>query len=417
MRSEKPYQLVLSRRAWAALRRLLLDRDAFGQGFIRWNLGGSRTCELLVDRIETTDRLPIGPEQDPFADWLIVVVAHDDQAFCARRWLRQIQPRKSQVAAVLVLSAEHRDQWDAAVTDQGQVSAVDGVRVVGPRMLNLTHSTASEPPKSVQDRFSRTIGALQEDVWRRLYDTHVTLVGSGRNGSQMAWQLAGVGVHHLTLIDEDVLEPPNLDSMLGLSAEDVGQSKVKALARRLIDFNPDMTIRCLTQPVNEALLDRLRHRSDLIVSCVDNDAARLAASWLSRETLTPHLDLGSSVQRASDGSAHMTGDVRLLLPHEGCVNCCGGVDDLESGLYALAAPHGSLHRGEPVIWSRQRAGSLATINALTVASAVQFWLDFLGGSVSGSYWHRLRWEPQAGLQVDSAAVSAAENCHFCSATQ
>ena len=162
---------------------------------------------------------------------------------------------------------------------------------------------------------------------------------------------------------------------------------------------------------NGSALGRLP--ADLIATAVDGDTARLAASLVVRRGLTVHLDLGTSVTRNGSGHTELAGDVRLLLPGSGCVACVGGLADREETLYELLAPPNVLHRGRRLAWHQERAGSLVSLNAIAVGTAVQTWLDLLDGRLRTSCWHRLRWAPGEGLQTHSAPVSAAEDCPFC----
>ena len=86
--------------------------------------------------------------------------------------------------------------------------------------------------------------------------------------------------------------------------------------------------------------------------------------------------------------------------------------DPEQTLYEFAAPPGSMHRGEPVPWHAQRAGSLVHLNAVTVGVAVEAWLSILRGE-TGSVWQRLTWDATGHLTWDAAAVSSDPECPFC----
>jgi len=252
-------------------------------------------------------------------------------------------------------------------------------------------------------------------VARRLRDASITLIGAGRNGSAMAFQLASLGVRTMRLVDGDRLGPENLDAMPGLAVADVGRPKVLALAERLLLLRPDLSMTCLAAPLTgEPMVAALRRLpADLIVTAVDSDTPRLAASLVARETLTVHLDVGTSVTRDESGEMLLAGDVRLLLPGAGCVSCVGGLADREATLYELYAPPKTLRRGRRLAWHEERAGSLVSLNAITVGIAVQAWLDLLAGRLRTSSWHRLRWLPGEGIQADSAPVGAGEDCPYC----
>jgi hypothetical protein len=142
----------------------------------------------------------------------------------------------------------------------------------------------------------------------------------------------------------------NLDAMPGLAVADVGQPKVLALAERLLLLRPDLRVSCFDAPVTDACVGAALRRlpAEMIVTAVDSDTARLAASLLARETLTVHLDLGASVTRDASGQVVLAGDVRLLFPGTGCVSCVGGLADRELTFYELFAPPHTLRRGRPL---------------------------------------------------------------------
>lgn len=402
-------QLILSHQSWSsAVRMLLLEPGRCAVGPLRWNQS-VHGIEWIVDHLIIEDSPPQGADRFPLTDWLVLMV--DRSGRSAMEILQQVAPRTSQTVIVVVLGNSRRGAWDGAVHHEGEFLPLKELRVIGPRMLRL--SRYADPLELIpqEGRWSRTAGALGSAIWPKIRDSHVLLVGCGRNGTIAAWQLAGLGVHHWTLVDPDLLEAANLDAMTGLAARQIGQTKTTALAHRLLQFNPEMSIRCLASPVTE-VMDRLRGRYDLIVSCVDQEAARLGGSWLSRRLLVPHLDLGTSVTRTDDGVTDLNGDARLLLPFEGCVECVGGIHDRTEAYYELAAPPGSLHRGEPVPWYEQRAGSLVHLNSLTVAAGIDLWRSLLGGT-QGSAWLRVASNAEAGWRIDHANVSAGNDCPHC----
>lgn len=71
-----------------------------------------------------------------------------------------------------------------------------------------------------------------------LKDASVTVVGLGGFGSHVALHLACLGVGHLTLVDDDVVETSNLNRHVLARDADVGRRKVEAAADHLREFNP-----------------------------------------------------------------------------------------------------------------------------------------------------------------------------------
>jgi molybdopterin/thiamine biosynthesis adenylyltransferase len=422
-----PHRLVITRAAWeAGLRPLLARPGGFAVGRMR-SLSAEREQRLLVERVEVDDRLPTGDRFAPLDDWFVLHVATAGRVTgVALELLARLRPKASQTVAALVVASGGQDDssgWDGAIRlHGGQVRLLDGLQIVGSGMLCVDREPVAELPGGIDGsggddglRYSRLTGAVGARVARRLRSAAVTVIGAGRNGGAAALQLAALGVRTLRLVDADLMGLENLDAM-PLAIADVGKPKVTALAARLRALRPDLVVSCFAAPTSAQQMIAAHRRlpADLILTAVDSDTPRLAASLLSRETLAVHVDLGTHVARDASGAMRLSGDVRLLVPGAGgCVACVGGLADRDQTLYELFAPPGSLHRGLPSAWHEQRAGSLVSLNAITVGVAVQAWLDLLAGRLAASCWHRLRWTPGEGLQSHAALVSAAEDCPFC----
>lgn len=261
-------------------------------------------------------------------------------------------------------------------------------------------------------RWSRLGGALG-NVAHLLRSQKVMVIGAGRNGSAVLLQLSLLGVEALTIVDHDVLKLENLDATIGVFPSQVGQKKARAIAQSLCKNRDDLSVTCVEQKAHSRdVLDAAR-TCDLIISCVDNDTARLAAAKISRRLLRPHLDVGTGVTESEDGGRVIAGDVRFLLPGEGCVNCVGGLRDRYAAEIELRHPPNALKRGRPQSWNQERLGSLITINSMTVSIGIQIWLDFLSGTLPGSIWHRSRWVEGSGLETDHSTVGESRICDIC----
>jgi len=69
----------------------------------------------------------------------------------------------------------------------------------------------------------------------------VGIGGAGGLGSNCAMILVRSGFKHLEIIDQDVIDPSNLNRQQYFSVE-VGRPKVEMLKKRLLDINPDANI-------------------------------------------------------------------------------------------------------------------------------------------------------------------------------
>jgi hypothetical protein len=361
-----------------------------------------------------------GLQFGPLEDLLLLRIAPEVAATAAERLLAEFSPTSSQVVISLVLgSGPAAGRWVGQVWESGKIYTLDGFRLVGPGM----HVVALEPPNDqafsefdvLYGPGSRTRGALGEAVWQRVRSSAVAVIGCGRNGSAAAMILTMLGVRRITLIDDDRDEAHGLDATLGANPEGIGQFKVTNRSSALQRLRPDdlQVIPVCSSLLDPGVVDQLRD-VDLIVTCVDQDAPRLAAAILANRFGKLHLDIGTGVLSSEQG-LRVGGDVRLLLPGMSCVVCHGGLGDLDVARYEVAAPAGALRRGPRRAWFEQRAGSLLTINLVAVNVGIQLWLDLLAGRVTESRWCRLDWNDRGELQVQTV-TSLGTACSVCGNT-
>ena len=89
----------------------------------------------------------------------------------------------------------------------------------GMHIIGLNNDMPHDPPPiDPEGRYSRTIGALGgEEIWERLRQLRVVIVGCGRLGSLVAVDVARLGVLDETLVDPDGVEPHNRCEMDGIN--------------------------------------------------------------------------------------------------------------------------------------------------------------------------------------------------------
>jgi hypothetical protein len=246
-------------------------------------------------------------------------------------------------------------------------------------------------------------------------------MGAGRSGSLLAETLAREGVGSLSLLDADAVEEGNLHAMFGVTSAEVGRPKVEAVARWLRVLRPDLElVTGKDWAQSRRGIDILR-AADLIVTTVDADAGRLAASMVANAYLIPHLDIGTGIHRAgvdqAGGAANrerrMGADVRLLLPGDGCVLCAGGIPDEPAARAELLDPDLRLERLRATPWWRERAGSLAALNEIAVGRGLLLWFDFLTGRIHESRWDHLEIDEEGRLEHREIAVEARPECSVC----
>jgi len=370
------------------------------------------TRELVVGHLRLVPPTVRGWQTGPLDDLLLIRCQARVEEGDAERLLTSFASVPTQLVAGLVLGhGPASGQWVASVWNDGRVHPVNGFTFVGPGMLRATREP--ELPEKVEalERWSRTRGALGDEVWRKVRASRVAVVGAGRNGSVAALTLAMLGARGLTLIDSDIEELHNLDASVGGTPVGVGRPKVQNRAEFLQTIRPtDLEVEAIPQSVQNSRAVMALRGVDLVITCVDSDAARLTGASLARIWGKVHLDIGTGIF-GTGGDQQMGADVRLLLPGEACVSCLGGLRDSAEAERESAAPPGTLRRGQRREWRQQRAGSLLPLNQMAVNLGVKLWLELLGGGLLHSCWERLEWR-NAVLDV-RVEDSARASCVLC----
>jgi tRNA A37 threonylcarbamoyladenosine dehydratase len=284
------------------------------------------------------------------------------------------------------------------------------VRVVaeGLPVANLLPNVRRESPDAVSTEvWSRSIGALSERVWERLARLVPTVFGCGRTGSMLAGALTRSGVRHLRLVDADRLQLGNLGEMELVAVSDVSRNKAEVLAETLNteSFHAHVAHAVPVSATSLAALFAAKD-ADILITCVDNPAARLTVGFLAQLYLKPMLDIGTGILESSPQGRQMGADVRLILPGR-CPACFGG---LRVGEAVAAIDDPTLIETD---WRRQRLGSLRSLNMVAVGVALRLIEDFLSGAVRESTWLNLNYNV-AVPRVNTPNSLPVGTCPVCS---
>lgn len=124
----------------------------------------------------------------------------------------------------------------------------------------------------------RTELLITADGILKLRNARVLIAGIGGVGGAAAEQLCRAGIGHLTLIDNDVVNPSNINRQIIALQTTVNQLKVDVCAERLQEINPDITLIKINQFIGgELASELLKEKYDFVVDAID--------------TLTPKVEL------------------------------------------------------------------------------------------------------------------------------
>lgn len=95
----------------------------------------------------------------------------------------------------------------------------------------------------MQEQFFRTQMLLGSEALEKLQKARVAVFGLGGVGGYTVEALARSGIGQLDLIDNDTVSLSNLNRQILATHSTVGLPKVEAAKRRVLDINPECTVR------------------------------------------------------------------------------------------------------------------------------------------------------------------------------
>lgn len=107
-----------------------------------------------------------------------------------------------------------------------------------------------------------------------LAQKRVVVVGAGGLGCTLLPLLAGSGVGHLVICDNDVVSLSNLPRQTLYTVSQIGQSKAQLAAEHLRASNPDCDIKVYTERLVEENAHQFLDNCDLIIDATDNESTR-----------------------------------------------------------------------------------------------------------------------------------------------
>ena len=118
--------------------------------------------------------------------------------------------------------------------------------------------------------FTRTIQLLGEEGFRALQNARVILFGVGGVGGWCAEALLRTGIGHLTIVDFDKVDTTNLNRQVVATHENIGQSKVFEMQKRLLSIAPQADIQAIERQYNAATADTFDlAQYDIVVDAID----------------------------------------------------------------------------------------------------------------------------------------------------
>lgn len=149
-----------------------------------------------------------------------------------------------------------------------------------------------------QDIFQRARILLGDENAQQLGTTRVIIFGVGGVGSWCAEALVRTGVTHLTIVDMDIVAPSNVNRQLMATTKTVGEVKVEALKKRLLEINPKAEITALQKRFCEETIEEFHLDDyDVIIDAIDSlDDKRLLIECACRTKALFYSSMGAALK-------------------------------------------------------------------------------------------------------------------------
>ena len=219
-------------------------------------------------------------------------------------------------------SARH---WNIGVGRQVDCTHSTNVRVVGDRFA-VSWNDLLRPPPQPTERQLRTVSAWGEKCQTDLVRRRVLVVGAGSVGLDVVVRLAASGLCYITVMDFDVVQPHNLDRLIGARPRDARLKRPKTYVAQREGLGaataerPSIEVSDLSICEREGLQLALDH--DLIFSCIDRPWPRAVLNALAYSDLIPVIDGGIGIDTFDNGRMrNAIWRSHVIRPMRPCMSC------------------------------------------------------------------------------------------------
>lgn len=147
----------------------------------------------------------------------------------------------------------------------------------------------------------------------RLQSTCVGIAGVGGTGSAAAYYLAKSGIGKLLLVDQDIVEPSNLQRIHTASDADLYRPKAEVVARNISNASKWTSAMPVIETITSRNVDQIFGDAHLVIDGLDNFRTRYVLNRFSVRTRTPYLFVSAVSQQA-----HIS---LLNPPRTPCLEC------------------------------------------------------------------------------------------------
>ena len=126
-------------------------------------------------------------------------------------------------------------------------------------------------------RYSRhlSLDGFSQQSQKKLNTASVLIIGVGGLGTTASLYLANSGIGNMTINDYDSVDITNLPRQILFNSKDLGKNKAETAKQKLLEFNPNITVKTSTGKLKEKQLEEMALDVDVVLDCTDNLQSRL----------------------------------------------------------------------------------------------------------------------------------------------
>ena len=263
-------------------------------------------------------------------------------------------------------------------------------------------------------RHKDLFGAAGQD---KLARTRVGIAGTGGLGCFVSMELAYLGVCLQTLVDADAVELRNLNRLVWATPADLGRMKVEVMADMVSRILPGAGPTKVPRPLEHADAQTALRDVDVIVSCLDDDHARLNLIALATAAGIPFFDLATDVIPEPGKVPTFGGRIIFSGIGERCAYCMRELDQVEIRRATMTPAELEIEAsiyGVPVSALTRTSGpSVVSLNGVVASLAVTEFMKFITGLLTPAPMLRYNGNmPSVRRVLDAPSIVP---CPYCAA--
>ena len=124
--------------------------------------------------------------------------------------------------------------------------------------------------------FERLEKITTEEERNKIKNLHILLIGIGGVGGYTLETLVRMGVEHITIVDDDIIDITNCNRQILATHSVLGKDKVAVGYERAKDINPNVKIKTIKQNINkDTYLDLFKNHYDYVIDACDTITTKI----------------------------------------------------------------------------------------------------------------------------------------------